>query len=84
LTSYIHVTAFVAQDVTLQVTCGSNRWELPLQAGVNEAAFPWTPGRPRFVLVRNGQAVMQKVGEETITRNDYSGAFNYFSGSMKG
>jgi len=84
LTSYIHVTAFVAQDASLQVTCGPNRWVLPLHAGFNEAAFPWTPGRPRFVLVRNGQAVLQKVGEETITRNDYSGAFNYFSGSMRG
>ena len=84
LTSYIHVTAFVAQDASLQVTCGSNRWLLPLHAGVNEAAFPWTPGWPRFVLLRNGQAVLQKVGEETITRDDYSGAFNYFSGSMKG
>ncbi|WP_459714271.1 glycoside hydrolase family 71 protein [Paraburkholderia sp. 2C] len=83
LTSYIHVTAFVPQEASLQVTCGANRWVLPLQAGVNEAAFPWTPGRPRFVLVRNGQTVLQKTGEETITRDDYSGAFNYFSGSMK-
>ncbi|CAH2908823.1 MAG: FIG00453794: hypothetical protein [uncultured Paraburkholderia sp.] len=49
--------------------------------GVNEISMPSAPGRPHFEIVRNNAVVLQKTGEVAITQTDFSGAFNYFSGS---
>ncbi|WP_144107900.1 glycoside hydrolase family 71 protein [Paraburkholderia sp. BCC1886] len=82
LTALVHVTAFLKQAATLEITCGDTRRVVELNAGVNEIAVPSAPGVPHFSLIRHGAAVLQKSGELAITSNDYSGAFNYFSGSL--
>ncbi len=81
LTAQIHVTAFLTKPATLAIVQGNSRTTRDLPAGVNEVAVPSMPGTPRFTLIRNGKTIADKAGEEPIRTNDFSGAFNYFSGS---
>ncbi|CAB3671700.1 hypothetical protein LMG22037_01999 [Paraburkholderia phenoliruptrix] len=81
LTARVHVTALMTRRATLTVTCGANRAVFELVEGVNEVSMPSAPGRPHFEIVRNNAVVLQKTGEVAITQADFSGAFNYFSGS---
>jgi hypothetical protein len=83
MTTHIHLTAFLVESATLEVVSGASCSVVTLERGVNEVAVPWTPGRPRFSLVRNGTVILEAIGEEPITRNDYNGAFNYFSGTLR-
>jgi hypothetical protein len=81
LTAQIHVTAFLTEAAVLVIEQGGTHTTHKLCAGVNHVAVPASPGAPRFVLVRNGNTIADKKGEESIRTDDYSGAFNYFSGS---
>jgi hypothetical protein len=81
LTAQIHVTAFLTESAILTIVQGNAQTTHDLPAGVSEVAVPATPGLPRFTLSRNGKRIADKTGEEAVRTNDFSGAFNYFSGS---
>jgi glucan endo-1,3-alpha-glucosidase len=81
MTAQIHVTMFLTERAILIVTQGNARTTRDLPAGMSEVAVPSIPGTPRFTLIRNGKTIADKTGEEPIRTNDFSGAFNYFSGS---
>ncbi|WP_342933230.1 endo-1,3-alpha-glucanase family glycosylhydrolase [Paraburkholderia diazotrophica] len=81
LTAQIHVTTFLTEPAILTIIQGSAQTMHALPAGVSEVAVPSIPGVPRFTLIRNGVTIADKKGEERICTMDFSGAFNYFSGS---
>lgn len=81
LSAQIHVTAFLTAAAVLVIEQGSMHTTHELRAGVNEVAVPTSPGVPRFILIRNGNTLVDKRGEEAILTDDFSGAYNYFSGS---
>lgn len=81
LTELIHVTLFLTQPATLVIAQGDVRMTHDLPAGVSEVAAQSLPGTPRFTLIRNGRTIVDKKGGESIRTDDFSGAFNYFSGS---
>jgi len=50
-------------------------------AGITHVSADARAGTPRFVLQRQGKTLIDKAGEQTISADDFSGAYNYFSGS---
>jgi glucan endo-1,3-alpha-glucosidase len=54
---------------------------LDVPAGVTHISADARAGTPRFVLQREGKIIIDKTGEQAITTDDFSGAYNYFSGS---
>ncbi|MBN3847589.1 MULTISPECIES: endo-1,3-alpha-glucanase family glycosylhydrolase [Burkholderiaceae] len=80
LTALVHVTTFLTEPATLEILQGNTRAVRELPGGVSEVAVPALPGTPRFLLTRNGKTIADKSGEEPIRTNDFTGAFNYFSG----
>ena len=81
LTGLIHITTFLTAPATLTIVQGGSRGSRALPAGVSEVAVPAMPGAPRFTLVRDHTVLADKTGDEPIRTLDFSGAFNYFSGS---
>ncbi|SDI96875.1 Glycosyl hydrolase family 71 [Paraburkholderia steynii] len=81
LTEKVHVTLFLTGPATLAIGQGNTCTVHDLPAGVSEVTAPSMPGVPRFTLTRNGSTIAEKKGEEPIRKDDFSGAFNYFSGS---
>jgi hypothetical protein len=81
LTANVHVTTFLEAPATLEIIQGAPSTAHELPAGYSEVAVPAYPGKPRFRLSRNGCTIADKTGEEAISLNDFSGAFNYFSGT---
>ncbi|MFM0238857.1 glycoside hydrolase family 71 protein [Paraburkholderia phytofirmans] len=81
LTAKIHVASFLTAPAIMCVVQGNARTTHTLPSGFSEVATPQLPGTPRFTLTRHGTKIVDKMGEESIRTNDFSGAFNYFSGS---
>jgi len=84
LSSQIHVSVFLTAPAVLVVSLASvqssaTRFDVP--AGVTHLSADARAGTPRFVLQRQGKTVIDKTGEQAITADDFSGAYNYFSGS---
>ncbi|MBB6200764.1 glycoside hydrolase family 71 protein [Paraburkholderia fungorum] len=81
LTALIHVTVFLTEAATLIIAQGGVQTTRELPPGVSEVAVRSIPGAPRFTLTRHGKKIAEKTGEEPIRTNDFSGAFNYFTGA---
>jgi hypothetical protein len=84
LSSQIHVSVFLTAPAVLVVSLGSlqgsaTRFDVP--AGVTHVSVDARAGTPRFVLQRQGKTLVDKTSEQAITPDDFSGAYNYFSGS---
>ncbi|MGX7002173.1 endo-1,3-alpha-glucanase family glycosylhydrolase [Caballeronia sp. KNU42] len=84
LSSGIHVSVFLTAPAVLVVSLASvedsaTRFDVP--AGVTHASVEAHAGMPRFVLQREGKTLIDKTGEQAITADDFSGVYNYFSGS---
>jgi glucan endo-1,3-alpha-glucosidase len=63
----------------LVVTLAGSATRFDMPAGLtlsNARAFT-----PRFVLQQHGETLIDKAGEQAITDDDFSGRYNYFSGS---
>ncbi|MFT4436824.1 endo-1,3-alpha-glucanase family glycosylhydrolase [Caballeronia sp. 15715] len=84
LSSQIHVSVFLTAPAVLVVSLGSvqdaaKRFDVP--AGVTHVSVDARAGTPRFVLQRHGKTLIDKTGDQAISADDFSGAYNYFSGS---
>jgi len=84
LSSQIRVSVFLTAPAVLIVSLASlpgsvMRFDVP--TGITHVSANVGAGMPRFVLQRQGKTVIDKTGEQTITADDCSGAYNYFSGS---
>lgn len=76
----VYVTAFLKYPATLIVQVGADRSTFNLQAGLQNVDVPFGLGRPTFTLIRNGNVILKKAGEQEISDSDSSSRFNYFSG----
>lgn len=85
LSTRIHVTLFLKAPATLLVDLpGSDLGRhLDVPAGITHLSADSRAGTPRFVLKRQGKVIIDKTGEQPITNDDFSGAYNYFSGSAQ-
>jgi glucan endo-1,3-alpha-glucosidase len=84
LSSQIHVSVFLIAPAVLMVSLVSlpgsvTRFDVP--AGITHISANAGAGMPRFVLQRRGKTIIDKAGEQAITADDFSGGYNYFSGS---
>ena len=84
LSSQIQVSVFLKAPAVLVVSLVSvqgsaARFDVP--AGITHISADAQAGTPRFVLQREGKVIIDKTGEQAITADDFSGAYNYFSGS---
>lgn len=77
----VFVTAFLTAPAELTIECGPARGTFALAAGVQHVELPFAPGTPRFVLRRDGHAVIDKAGEQSIRADEAVGNFNTFAGS---
>jgi glucan endo-1,3-alpha-glucosidase len=78
LSSQIHDQFRTAPAVLVVTLAGSaTRFDMPAGLTLSNArAFT-----PRFVLQQHGETLIDKAGEQAITDDDFSGRYNYFSGS---
>jgi glucan endo-1,3-alpha-glucosidase len=81
LSSRIHVSVFLTARAVLAVSVQGSITRFDVPAGVTHVSVDARAGTPRFVLQREGKIIIDKTGEQAITANDFSGAYNYFSGS---
>ena len=65
----------------LVVTLAGSAMRFDVPAGVTHVSSNTRAGTPRFVLQRHGETNIDKAGEQAITDDTFSGAYNYFSGS---
>jgi hypothetical protein len=81
LSTQVHVSMFLSApaELTVLLPGAATRFDVP--AGVTHVSADSRTGTPRFVLQRHGETVIDKTGEQAITADDFSGAYNYFSGS---
>ncbi len=77
----VFVTLFLTQPAQLTIHSGERHESFELAAGVHHVSTPFAPGPQRFVLRREGQVVIEKLGEHEISATDGSSRFNYFAGS---
>jgi hypothetical protein len=63
----------------IRVAGSTRSFDLP--AGVQNVEVPFGLGRPEFELQRDGDIIVRKQGEQSISASDVSTRFNYFSGS---
>jgi hypothetical protein len=85
LSSRIHVSVFLKRPATLVVELPGPDLSrhLDVAAGITHLSVDSSVGMPRFVLKRQGKTIIDKTGEQPITNEDFSGAYNYFSGSAQ-
>jgi glucan endo-1,3-alpha-glucosidase len=85
LSTRIHVSMFLTAPATLivQLPGADSDRRIDVSAGITHLSVDSRVGSPRFVLKRQGKTVIDKIGELPITDNDFSGAYNYFSGSAQ-
>lgn len=76
----VFVTCFLKAPARLTVHSGDTSARFDLQAGVHHLETPASLGEQRFVLEREGQTVLDKIGEHPITGDAWSN-FNTFTGS---
>jgi len=84
LSSQIHVSVFLTAPAVLVVSLVSvqgSDMHFDVPAGITHVSADARAGTPRFVLQRQGKTLIDKAGEQTISADDFSGAYNYFSGS---
>ena len=81
LSSQIHVSVFLTAPAVLVASVQGSITRFDVPAGVTHVSVEARGGTPRFVLQREGKIIIDKTGEQAITANDFSGAYNYFSGS---
>jgi glucan endo-1,3-alpha-glucosidase len=84
LSSQIHVSVFLTAPAVLVVSLVSvpgsaTRFKVP--AGITHVSANGGAGTPRFMLQRDDKTLIDKTGEQAISADDFSGAYNYFSGS---
>lgn len=78
----VFVTVFLKEPATLKVTVGKTTSAFDLDSGVQNISVPMQPGTPRFELIRDGKTVIDHAGEQSISADDVSTNFNYFSGGV--
>jgi hypothetical protein len=81
LSTQVHVSVFLKAPAVLAVLLPGSVTRFDVPAGVTHVSADSRAGTPRFVLQRHGKTVIDKTGEQAITDDDFSGAYNYFSGS---
>ena len=81
LSSQIHVSVFLTAPAMLVVTLAGSAMRFDVAAGVTHVSSNARAGTSRFVLQRHGETIIDKAGEQAITDDDFSGAYNYFSAS---
>ena len=79
LSPQTHVSVFLTAPAVLVVTLAGSATRLDVPADVTHVGSNTRAGTPRFVLQRHGETIIDKVGEQAITDDDFSGAYNYFS-----
>jgi len=77
----VFATVFLAEDAKLTIHSGATHKDFSLTAGVSHVSMPFQPGPQRFVLTRNNEVLIDKVGEFEISATDTSSNFNVFSGA---
>ncbi|EEA02858.1 conserved hypothetical protein [Burkholderia sp. H160] len=80
LSSQIQVTVFLKQPATVSIILPSRTTKYNVPAGIAHLSADFAPGRPRFTVERHETVIIDKIGEQEITLNDFSGEYNYFSG----
>jgi glucan endo-1,3-alpha-glucosidase len=70
LVDNVFVTLFLAAPAQLAIRSGGTEKAFDLQAGVEHVSMPFTPGKQRFVLTRNGKALIDKTAEHEISAGD--------------
>lgn len=85
LSTRIHVSVFLTAPATLivQLPGADSDRQIDVHVGITHLSVDSRAGRPRFVLKRQGKRIIDKSGEQPITDDDFSGAYNYFSGSAQ-
>ena len=78
----VFVMCLLTSPAKLTIHSGETSRTLAVAAGVHHLETPFALGRQRFVLERDGKAVLDKVGEHEITADAWSN-FNVFAGSAK-
>jgi glucan endo-1,3-alpha-glucosidase len=77
----IYATAFLKAPARLIIRVAGSTRSFDLPAGVQNVEVPFGLGRPEFELQRDGDIIVRKQGEQSISASDVSTRFNYFSGS---
>jgi glucan endo-1,3-alpha-glucosidase len=79
----VFATCFLTGPARLTIHSGQTARAFDLPAGVQHVEMPFAPGPQRFVLERQGAAVIDKTGEHEIGL-DTATNFNVFGGSAVG
>ena len=79
----VFATCFLKAPARLTIHSGATSQTFDLAAGVHHVSMPFALGPQRFVLERDGQPILDKLGEHEITQDTWSD-FNVFAGSAEG
>jgi hypothetical protein len=80
----VFVTVFLPAPARLTILTGKEPHVVALPSGVSHTRVPLRPGRPRFVLERDGRVIIDKTGEHEILATDAWANFNTFAGGAEG
>ncbi|HEY3324599.1 MAG TPA: endo-1,3-alpha-glucanase family glycosylhydrolase [Planctomycetota bacterium] len=80
LVDNVFVTLFLSAPAQLTIRSGETEKTFEVKAGVEHVSMPFAAGKHRFVLTRDGKAIIDKTGEQEISGTDGWGDFNYFGG----
>ncbi len=83
LADRVFATVLLTAPAELTIELGDQRQTFPLAAGVHHVSLPFAIGTPRFILLRDGQTVIDKTGEHTISPANAWADFNVFAGSAE-
>jgi hypothetical protein len=76
----VFATCFLKAPATLAIDSGDAAQAFDLPAGVRHVEMPLSLGAQRFVLRRDDQTLIDKVGEHPVSEEAWAN-FNYFAGS---
>ncbi|MBJ9753608.1 glycoside hydrolase family 71 protein [Burkholderia cepacia] len=80
----VFVCAFLTRPARLTLRQDGREDHRPLPAGISFVDVPSLPGQPRFTLVRDGRAVLDRTGELAIAEHNFSSLYGYYSGWATG
>lgn len=77
----IHVTLLLKDEAEFFVEIAGRISSFKVGRGITHLSAASHTGIPRFTLRRKGGVIIDKLGEQAISSDDFSGQYNYFSGS---
>jgi hypothetical protein len=79
----VFVTSFLTAPAKLTIYSGEKSQTFDLPMGVQHTETPYEFGQQRFVLKRNSEVLIDKLGEFEVKDREGISRYNYFAGSAE-